>query len=129
PVKTRVLSAASSYSSPVKDHPKQNHHVKMPFKQGNASNSSVIKPVNNSPSQGLTERTAIATHVFNKILKEQKPTKTTYIQGRLLKARLKPLEPVQQSVPTIQQCRGIVAGILRCIKSHKVVPYITPFFK
>ncbi|XP_035828415.1 uncharacterized protein LOC118478605 [Aplysia californica] len=98
----------SSFSSLTRKPAKPNVNVKMPFKQHVVDES--LKDSNKvNPGMGLTERTALATHLIHKVLRDQRPSKTHYISGRLLKARLKPLEPVRFSEPTIRQCRGIVA--------------------
>ncbi|CAL1534306.1 unnamed protein product [Lymnaea stagnalis] len=101
------LHSASSYTSPVQHPAKPNSKVKMPFKH--STNKPAKTHVSVQPGQDIIERTALATHVVGKILRDQRPPKVHHVQGRLLKARLKPLEPVKMTTPTIQQCRGIVA--------------------
>ncbi|XP_059162638.1 uncharacterized protein LOC131946027 [Physella acuta] len=101
------VSSASSYTSPVLKPPKPNPKVKMPFKQSRFKPEKTHAPV--SSSRQLAESTAMATHVMNKILKEHKLPKVNYVRGRLLKARMKSLEPVAITGPSIHQCRGIVA--------------------
>ncbi|XP_055897681.1 uncharacterized protein LOC106078009 isoform X1 [Biomphalaria glabrata] len=99
--------SSKSYTTLLQNPPKSNSKVKMPFKHN--TNKPDVTTVVVSPGREMSELTVLATSVINKVLKEQKPPKINHVQGRLLKARLKPLDPVSVTSPTIQQCRGIIA--------------------
>uniref|UniRef100_A0A0B7AGJ5 Uncharacterized protein n=1 Tax=Arion vulgaris TaxID=1028688 RepID=A0A0B7AGJ5_9EUPU len=94
-------------NSSVQLFSRPNLSVKMPFKH--ATNIPDSKKVQQFPGQALTDTTSLAVNVMNQLFEEQKPPRAMHVRGRLLKARLKTLEPVQVEGPTIHQCRGIVA--------------------
>ncbi|XP_046547907.1 LOW QUALITY PROTEIN: uncharacterized protein LOC124257808 [Haliotis rubra] len=86
-----------------------NSHIKSPFKHSVHKPTVAVPPENESPSQDLKDRTALATYHINKMLLLDTHSSGQRPRGKLLKAKLKPLYPVKVQGPQIEHCRGIVA--------------------
>ena len=65
-----------------------------------------------SPSEELKEATLLASMEVGRLInqRDRTPKCGAPKQQRLLKARLKPLNTVNVTGPTMEQCRGVQAG-------------------
>ncbi|XP_070582003.1 titin homolog isoform X2 [Ptychodera flava] len=89
---------------------KPNTQVMQPFKHGpNVSEEIESMERAPSPSQEMKEMTAIGILEVSRTFARQRAPVVVKKSGRLLKARLKPLQDFKQEGPTIYQCRGVIA--------------------
>ncbi|KAJ8321201.1 hypothetical protein KUTeg_001243 [Tegillarca granosa] len=111
----RYTPGSTIYTSPNKSqNRKVNHHIRSPFKHAVNRPSMTPDGTNTpptTPAQELKERTALATYHMGKIMSRERQERSKTPTGKLLKGKLKPLEPVVIEGPSIKQCRGIVSDI------------------
>nr|XP_002125500.1 uncharacterized protein LOC100180036 [Ciona intestinalis] len=109
---SRAISSNSSrWKTEQLPQAKTNHFVKMPFKQVPALTMDANYKINDEmvyPGEEMRAMTAFTVsrirHAFRRM---PDPPRLDSRQGRLLKAKLKPLRPVALKGPDVNSCQGI----------------------